>query len=131
MTAHVHAKNMALYAQDALKTDEPWLMWERFYIEAIGWEQCPHNPGWNPEFKYRRKPEMITFGTVSFPKPVNYRLKDGDRYFAIITLDDIDALYWYSDADDYFYLQAGIIHLTEEAAKQHVEALIRINNGEF
>ncbi|PQQ23694.1 hypothetical protein [Photorhabdus hindustanensis] len=127
---HVHAELMLQYAQDAMKTDEPWKLWERLHIEVIGWEQCPHNPGWNPEFKYRRKPEMITVGKVSFPKPVDYKLKYNDEYF-VVDLSVIRNLIWKNDNMDTYYLKLGVIHLTKEAAQQHFDALIKINKGEF
>ncbi|MER2471359.1 hypothetical protein [Photorhabdus laumondii] len=132
---HVHAELMLQYAQDALKTNEPWLMWERFYIEAIGWEQCPHNPGWNPEFKYRRKPEMITVGKVSFPKPVDYELERGQRYYVIHIVSslqgNVGARLWGDDDVGREYLRNGFIHLIKEDAQQHFDALIKINRGEF
>ncbi|OWO82359.1 hypothetical protein B5C26_10155 [Photorhabdus luminescens] len=126
---HVHAELMMQYAHDALKTDEPWLMWERFYIKAIGWEQCPYNPAWNPEFKYRRKQELITVGKVSFPKPVDYELKAGQEYW--IAGQHISQEFWGGYNSEKEKLEYGIIHLTKEAAKQHAEALIKISRGEF
>ncbi|WP_387690973.1 hypothetical protein [Photorhabdus sp. RM71S] len=131
---HVHAKLMMQYARDALKTDEPWLMWERLHIEAVNWEQCLYSPAWSTEFKYRRKPEMITVGKVSFPKPVDYELNNGDEYYSVIesmSRNEFGQLAWFGDDIDNLYLNNGCIHLTEEAAKQHAEALIKINNGEF
>ncbi|TNH43788.1 hypothetical protein [Photorhabdus luminescens] len=128
MAAHVHAELMMQYAQDALKTKEPWLLWERLHIEAVGWEQCLHNPGWSTEFKYRRKPEMIAVGKVSFPKPVDYELKTGEIYY--VTFMPYRTR-WSNCDEDYFYLKDKRVHLTVEATKQHEDALIKISKGEF
>ncbi|MBS9427838.1 hypothetical protein [Photorhabdus akhurstii] len=131
---HVHAELMMQYAQDALKTDEPWLMWERLYTKAIGWEQCPHNPGWNPEFKYRHKPEIITVGSVSFPKPISEApaLDTLCYVVAIRSNINIHRITWHNGSPMFSnFLKQGLIHLTEDAAQQHLEALIKINRGEF
>ncbi|KMW71139.1 hypothetical protein TI10_22345 [Photorhabdus luminescens subsp. luminescens] len=132
---HVHAELMMQYARDALKTDEPWKMWERLHIEAVSWEQCLYSPAWSTEFKYRRKPEMIAVGKVSFPKPVDYELERGQRYHVMGILSspqgNIATRLWGDSDFDHEYLQNGFIHLTKEAAQQHFDTLIKINKGEF
>ncbi|WP_434526578.1 hypothetical protein [Photorhabdus asymbiotica] len=127
---HVHAEQMMQYAQDAFKTDKPWLLWEMYDDANELWEDILHHPNWNPDFKYRRKPEMITVGKISFPKPVDYELKEKDRYFTASS-DGVGYFVWRDDNIDYYYLQSGVIHLTKEAAKQHVEAIIKINSDEL
>lgn len=57
MTAHKHAKLMALYAQDAAETDKPWERWE-YFSEVYGWEQLKAMPSFHVNRKYRRKPDM-------------------------------------------------------------------------
>ncbi|MCW7549232.1 hypothetical protein OO184_15140 [Photorhabdus sp. APURE] len=130
MTKHVHAELMLQYAQDAFKTDEPWKMWE-IKKPGMAWASLIRNPSWVQFCQYRRKSEMITIGKVSFPKPIDYELKNGDGYFTMTTLDNVNTFTWCSDNVDYYYLRSGLIHLTEESAKQHRDALIKINNGEF
>ncbi|NHB94539.1 hypothetical protein [Photorhabdus cinerea] len=130
---HVHAELMLQYAQDALKTDEPWKLWEQL-CGGEEWRTLTFHPQWLINSLYRRKPEMITVGKVSFPKPVDYELNKGDKYYSVIkpiTSDELSYLTWYSDNLDYLYLKNGCIHLTEEAAQQHATALIKINKGEF
>lgn len=130
---HVHAELMFQYAQDALRTDKPYELWEIFYAADGTWEDIFHHPHWHPDFKYRRKPEMITVGKVNFPKPVDYELNEGDKYYTATTSEsgDINWFTWCSDNIDYYYLNSRLIHLTEESAKQHCDALIKINRGEF
>ncbi|MBS9442456.1 hypothetical protein [Photorhabdus heterorhabditis] len=126
---HVHAELMMQYAQDALKTDRPYELWEMFCSDS-DWRTLTNHPRWQVDYLYRRKPEMITVGTVSFPKPVDYWLKEWDRYFTA-TFDGLEYFVWRNNNSDYYRLQSGIIHLTKEAAKQHSEALVKINKGEF
>lgn len=69
MTAHPHAENMRLYAEDATETDRPWERWEcrkRGEVHRQGgrwvhaWEHCqPDMRSWRPDYEYRRKPRTI------------------------------------------------------------------------
>ncbi|OCA53907.1 hypothetical protein [Photorhabdus namnaonensis] len=127
MVAHVHAELMMQYAQDAFKTDKPWLLWEMF-IDDGTWEGICSHPSWYPDFKYRRKPEMITVGKVNFPKPVDCKLEVGDKYYIIF---NSYMMAWGDCDEDYDNLESGRIHLTFKAAKQHENALIKISKGEF
>ncbi|QXF34310.1 hypothetical protein CE143_14995 [Photorhabdus luminescens] len=132
---HVHAESMALYAQDALKTDEPWKLWE-YHDDNMGlWKNVITHPSWDYRSTYRRKPEMITVGKVSFPKPVDYKLDYGVEYFyPNLYSRDGDGYgqdFWYGGELDCLQLKIGFIHLTKEAAQQHFDALIKINKGEF
>jgi len=61
---HVHAEQMAQYAQDAMETDKPWLRWEyRFGEKGSGdwseWRRCAEYNLWMTDsyraFQYRRK----------------------------------------------------------------------------
>ena len=54
---HIHAENMRLYAEDAARTDEPWLLWES-QDEELGhsWATETFNPTWSLNRQYRRKP---------------------------------------------------------------------------
>ncbi|MBS9422251.1 hypothetical protein [Photorhabdus caribbeanensis] len=130
MTAHIHAKNMALYAQDALKTNEPWLLWEFKGEGCKKFSTLASHPSWYEDVIYRRKPEMIKIGKVSFPKPVDYELKHNDEYF-IFDLSAVRKYRWNNDSVDEYYLKIGVLHLTKEAAHQHFDALVKINKGEF
>ncbi|ETS31103.1 hypothetical protein BB987_09335 [Photorhabdus temperata] len=130
MAAHVHAEKMLQYAQDALKTDKPWKLWE-IGDGADGWDDLDDHPWWIKDSKYRRKPEMITIGKVSFPKPVDYELKAGQEYWYVNSLLGVCYNAWRGSYDDNSLLKNGLVHLTEEAAKQYHKALIKINKGEF
>lgn len=57
MPAHPHAELMALYAEDATETDEPWKLWEWFHSHSNKWLQCNKHPTWQLGNKYRRAPE--------------------------------------------------------------------------
>ncbi|WP_350305550.1 hypothetical protein [Photorhabdus viridis] len=126
---HVHADAMLDYAIDASKTDEPWKLWEQLCVDSE-WRTLTRNPTWDIDGEYRRKPEMITVGTVSFPKPVDYELKTGAEYW-VGYHGGCYRYHWDDDDIDIALLKNGQIHLTKEAAQQHCDALIKISRGEF
>ncbi|WP_445494006.1 hypothetical protein [Photorhabdus sp. SF281] len=125
---HVHAELMMEYAIDASKTDKPWELYE-WRQKGDGWLKCGSNPKWIDFYEYRRKPEMITVGKVSFPKPVDYELKTGAGYW--VADWDCYIYHWDAGDTDMRLLKRGQIHLTKEAAQQHCDALIKISRGEF
>ncbi|ERT10587.1 hypothetical protein [Photorhabdus temperata] len=73
---------------------------------------------------------MITVGKVSFPKPVDYKLKIGTEYW-YVGMDEVSKTIWDGFISDLRKLERGRIHLTREDAQEHIEALIKINKGEF
>ncbi|MGV8004286.1 hypothetical protein QPK14_21340 [Photorhabdus temperata subsp. temperata] len=126
---HVHADSMLEYAIDASKTDKPWELWERFN-EAIGWEQCGIGLAFNPNYEYRRKPEMITVGKVSFPIPISYELEIGTEYWVVGTIE-VSRGIWEGNSADLRLLKFSRLHLTNTDAMLHLKALIKISKGEF
>ena len=132
MAKHIHAENMALYAQDAQETPEPWERWE---FNSIGrkWSQLTSNPTWVTSIQYRRKPKMLSVTlvsgeVVSWPEPHRTELEYGDSYFYFVpTHGDIMRKTWDCAPWDRTTLFNGYIHLTKEAAEQHAAALHKIN----
>ncbi|WP_445494433.1 hypothetical protein [Photorhabdus sp. SF281] len=130
---HVHADAMLEYALDASKTDEPWKLWEQLCADEK-WRTLTSNPAWYPDYVYRRKPEMITVGSVSFPKPISEApALDTLCYVVAIRTDtDIHSIFWHNSSLMFrSFLKQGLLHLTEDAAQQHLEAIVKINKGEF
>ena len=130
MSKHIHAENMALYAQDAQETETPWDRWQ---ILINGkWEYLDWCFTFRPEHKYRRKPKMLSVTlvsgeVVSWPEPHRTELEYGDSYFYVdvdgsVIVEEWDCLAWDSDT-----LSNGWLHLTKEAAEQHATALRKIN----
>ena len=54
--AHPHAEMMLQYAQDAMTTTEPHLLWQRFNEHQGIWKDFTGNPSWDASTLYRRKP---------------------------------------------------------------------------
>ena len=65
--SHPHAELMAQYAEDAAKTDKPWLLWEYLKPAGVAWIDCQHNPCWISDRNYRRIPQTITVNNIEVP----------------------------------------------------------------
>ena len=133
MAKHIHAENMALYAQDAQETDKPWERWEVYGKITGRWIPLSECYPFLPENQYRRKPKMLSVTlasgeVVSWPAPHCTELEYGDPYFYFVpTHGDIVLKKWDCAPWDRTTLSNGYIHLTKEAAEQHAAALHKIN----
>ena len=132
MAKHIHAENMALYAQDAQETPEPWERWE---FNSIGrkWSQLTSNPTWVTSIQYRRKPKMISVTlasgeVVSWPEPHKGDLNVGQHCYLVVHNGDVEHVCLALHSHKHKSVQFGMVHLTKEAAEQHSYALFKINN---
>ena len=129
MTAHVHAENMALYAQDAQETDTPWERWEFKYQHEndSAWVLLPGNPIWDEHLQYRRKPSTINININGFevPEPCReappldmpFHIPDASMGGGVL------GLIWTGSRYHCLLLDRGVVHLTFDAAKDHAYAL--------
>lgn len=120
-----HAELMMLYAQDAMETDKPWERWE-LKFEGDEWKDLVDHAIWRIDCEYRRKSRTININGHEVPEPVRSPLKVGTRYYIpIIYYRDMHKSYeWGDDLVDSALLNRGLIHLSEEAAIKHAEALL-------
>ena len=130
---HKHAELMMQYAQDAMETDKPWERWE-FKVSNDIWYSLECHPAWTESIQFRRKPKTLSVTladgeVVSWPEPLNklpehdtqlWYLNGGSTYSCCNSHDNN---YLLTDA-----LKSGTLHLTEENAIQHIDALYKINN---
>ena len=128
MSKHIHAENMALYAQDAQETPEPWSRWETS-PNGREWIQLTGNPSWATSIQYRRKPKMLSVTlangeVVSWPEPARKPLNYGSVYYI---LNSLGCSNWFGDRQDFELLEKGLLHTSETAAAQHASALHKIN----
>ena len=132
MSAHVHAKMMALYALDAAETDKPWERWEEYRrSELIGWISVNKHPEWDDCTEYRRKPRTIHINGIEVPEPCREPLACDTKYYMpalVWSVDDLNGGWfgseWGDDDIDHTRLNSGIVHLTKEAAALHARALL-------
>ena len=133
MTAHKHAENMRLYAQDAAETDTPWERWE-FKTDWDTWVELSKNPSWFEDRKYRRKPQVIRVGRHEFPKPIAFTPpKDTIYWITRLRPEGYTAsdLIWGDDKVDFDLLKSCVVHLSREAAQAHADVLNAICRGDI
>ena len=124
MSGHKHAHLMALYAQDAAETDEPWLRWEVGHEDGA-WVSCPCNPSWRADTKFRSKPKTININGFEVPEPYQGEMKANQPYW-LADITSTEALFriWHGYICDDRWRKVGLIHLTKEAAELHRKALL-------
>lgn len=123
---HIHADLIRLYAEDAQNTEEPWKLWEYYDKDCGDWQHCQLHPCWIKTNKYRRKLKCININGYDVPEPCRIKPESDTKYYfpLLSKQDNIDWLTWEGDDIDYQILNNGLLHLTEDAAVLHAEALI-------
>ena len=122
---HVHAELMAQYAEDAMKTDKPWKLWEFKKSTEHSWSECSHSPEWCELNNYRRKPKYININGYNVPEPLREEPEMHTNYFVVSTYECTpEEFAWDGYSIEKQKLKAGIIHLTKENAQIHLDALL-------
>lgn len=75
--------------------------------------------------------ETINIGGVAVPKPETEPPAGEIKYYypVLTSMDKFSYDYWINSEPDNFLLKNGLIHLTEEGAVAHAEALIALNKS--
>lgn len=122
---HPHAESMLLYAQDAMETDKPWERWE-CSNGSDEWMTLMVNPLWFLDYNYRRKPRTILINGIEVPEPYYGDIDDYTYYYFIdfSSFAGYSKSYWDGDVLDMNRKVNGSLHLTEENARKHAEALL-------
>lgn len=129
LKAHKHAEAMKLYAEDAATTDKPWKLWEFSHKEENHWYPLSNHPEWDLNYNYRRKavkPKTININGYEVPEPLQNAPEGGTMYWYPNTSDTHVACSHYYSYYQYHVdrLVNGLVHLTQEAAQKHLEALL-------
>lgn len=124
---HPHAESMLLYAQDAMETSHPWERWQFKHESETNWRSdAGANFGWLVNHDYRRKPRIILINGIEVPEPVREVLSVNQTfYYPCLDREDlVQKDSWFCYEEDQQKLERGMIHLTEENARKHAEALL-------
>lgn len=127
MTAHIHAETMLQYAQDAMKTNTPWELWEcRKANSNDPWCELETHPAWCEYSEYRHKPHTVNINGYEVPEPVRSPLYIGTKYWSpyISVGAHASSATWTEHEFDYARLRNGVIHQTSGAAIAHAKALL-------
>jgi hypothetical protein len=133
MTAHKHAENMRLFAEDALQSKTPWLHWQCRAVGDIEWTNFDGGcPVWRDDVEYRRKPKTIRIGERDVPAPMRVAPAHGSTYWYPNPSNGelFNQTEWVGHNDlDVRRLKHGLVHATKKAAIAHAEALILVSGG--
>ena len=128
---HIHAKNMALFAEDAKHHKEPWKLWEFKNVWSDEWFDCSHHPTWEVTSEFRRKTKTHIVNGVEIPD-LRVTQKHRDHFY----LADPVSLYFFTflddDGDDMLslWIERGMVYQGTEEGKQaailHSKAMLGI-----
>lgn len=124
MTAHIHAENMKLYAQDAAETDKPWERWEFRNHSTDAW-LSGYAIDWTAK-EYRRKPRTHKVNGFDVPEPMRDAPAGGVKYWIAEPCNEewAEKYWWHDDSNDRRWLQRGLVHATKEAAIANAKAML-------
>lgn len=127
--AHKHAALMALYAQDAAETDEPWERWEARRPDGR-WNPLAQDPCWYLDLEYRRKPKTIMVNGFEVPEPLKEMPERGNVWLVIPHSESFTDFHYAEDSRwKRVALDRGLLHSTKEAAVAHAKAMLGIDPG--
>jgi hypothetical protein len=132
-----HYDSMVLYLEDARETDTPWERWECRIKEDTQrrWTICVQHPTWDRRLEYRRRIRTITIGDVTdVPAPLKTPPPLGTTCWLVLMHDESTVLQFdWGVAGDLRYtrwLERGLVHDNESAARDHARALIQVSTAE-
>lgn len=122
MTKAVHAEEIALYAEDCQKYEEPWLLWqERSSFNTKEWNNCTKHLTWESNKVYRRKPARVKIGEVVVDGPVLAAI-DGQEVFGLFHGND--PFYYNINFKD--ELEAGVLFSSRVTKNEYKKALMEL-----
>lgn len=135
MTAHKHAENgnMRLYYEDALESETPWDRWEwkrSGKYSSQDWANLNESPRWASSHQYRRKPRMLSINDKEFPEPCRVEPERDVQYWWPSLVGTVNSRIWTDGHVDNNILANGALHLTQEAAQQHLDAILAVTRKE-
>lgn len=100
--AHKHAEAMMMYAEDALTTDKPYLLWEFTNPDwHKHWMPCLEHPHWSENTQYRHKQKRIDMSIfIEFGLDCCFSQDTTDLFWEIKTLRTIKEQSQYYVAHD-------------------------------
>jgi len=128
---HPHRENIIKFHACSEEDKKRW----QYKIKDFEWADVSFNdiPQWRDDTKYRLRPRVcfITLqdGTkMEFPEPIREDLGVGQGYWVVLLIDEIIKKdRWDGNYSDTKRLKSGLIHLTQQAAEQHLSVIQAMN----
>lgn len=110
--------------------DGSWREWAPFYkyvsgVRGFDYSDCALA---FYEHRLRIKPRTLSINGVEFPAPEITEPEMGTRYWIPSTSPayHVMGFKWRGDDSDMYYLNAGYVHLNEESATLHADAILSV-----
>lgn len=133
MTAHVHAKEMLLYAKDSGQTKRAWLKWQKLEEGSTDWVSLDGHPRWNEKTQYRHKPQDATINGFSLADTrISHLMQSGETYYveAATEKDYFEEVTFDVSLWDDRVIARGIAHSTKEGAAAFCRARLGLSATE-
>ena len=86
-------------------------------------EACSNLLTGHPVVEWRVAPKTVKIGDFEVPEPCRVAPEVGQRFWAVNPFSGPQSFLWDGYKGDHYALDSGFVHLTEEAARQHYEAI--------
>lgn len=135
MAKHIHAELMKQYAEDAMKSQEPWDLWLTRKNGDCNWVRCTSNPVWSECYEYKRRASSVMVGNIEFPEPyMPFELINSEDMFYTISVSDKGLTTEeinrhranFEKFDD--LLKRGLVFRQRKDCERYIEALSNLNN---
>lgn len=125
---HPHRENIIAYHACSPEAKKRW---QSRLCGQDEWIFIDTEPRWLEDYEYRIRPKLckVTLqngDVLEYPEPVREPLYFGDNYWAVYA-NDVKNHNWIN-TNCLLALKAGLMHLTKEAAEQHLAVLQAINS---
>ena len=103
---------------------EDWVRngsWKDFDAKSV--EACSNVLTGYPNVEWRVAPKTVKIGDFEVPEPCWIPPEVGQQVWAIHPTNQVEPFTWYSSKACSQALEGGFVHLSEEAARQHYEAI--------
>jgi hypothetical protein len=115
------------YAKLAQEYERPWEFMQ--YKHRDTWFDFMFHPRWDADSDYRLKPpqpKFILINNIEVPEPLREAPEVGTMVWISFSYDGghMSGFHWDRLDEDSYLFSCGKLHLTEEAARQHWNAII-------
>ena len=126
---HVHADLLMSYAIAAQTSETPWENFELRQLENGDWHPATGVLLFCSTLQYRLKPKTIKIGGIDVPTPEKQPPMQSQQFWiASLNPNSCKSDLWMNDFKPHTdLLKFGCVHLSEENAKIHSNALAKLN----
>lgn len=123
-----HAALIDEYCKDWKANSSPWKDWQYQapHWKGGSWDDCSGHPGFDPDYKYRRKPKTININGFDVPMPISVKPEIGQTFYWINLeyVNFYESTQWNGSPPDIIVFERNICHLDANSVIIHAKALL-------